>query len=264
MPSTTEHMKERSASLYEHKDRYTLELLKLQTRFVGEMGIDDSSPPANFLRYGVARRFDLIGNAIRNIYRIFPPERTSTLSREDLGDVQINLHAFVINLSGCFDAMAWAFVLKHGLLNKVGGPAAVGMFPESTKRFLPKQISEYLNREDTSNWHKTYLKTYRDSLAHRIPVYVPPGVMSPEEATHYAAIEQLKMEALEKQDFALLDNLWNQQASIGQPCFFFLQTDANGKTTEPIWLHPQILSDTSALIDFGSLFLQHWQSTNNA
>jgi hypothetical protein len=32
-----------------------------------------------------------------------------------LADVQINLHAFVMNLYGIYDNWAWAYVLRHDL-----------------------------------------------------------------------------------------------------------------------------------------------------
>jgi hypothetical protein len=58
--------------------------------------------------------------------------------------VQINLHAFVINLSGVFDNWAWAFIHRHDLLRNVGGKTNVGMFKEATQRLLPAALSDYL------------------------------------------------------------------------------------------------------------------------
>jgi hypothetical protein len=49
----------------------------------------------------------VLAQCIINIYRLFPPNLERPLSREALSDVQINLHAYVINLWGVFDNWAW-------------------------------------------------------------------------------------------------------------------------------------------------------------
>src|SRR5262245_16384311 len=106
-----------------------------------------------YLTQGVGRRVGVLRRTVEEIFHPFPPERTDTLSRDELAAVQINLHAFVINLSGVFDNWAWAFIHRHGLLQEVGGRLNVGMFKEATQRLLPTTLREYVQSENISSWH---------------------------------------------------------------------------------------------------------------
>jgi hypothetical protein len=65
--------------------------------------------------HGVGRRLKLLGRCVRNVFHLFPPSRTIPLASDDLDEVQISLHAFVMNLYGLFENLAWAFVLRHDL-----------------------------------------------------------------------------------------------------------------------------------------------------
>jgi hypothetical protein len=139
-----------------------------------------------YLLNGVGRRLGVLRECLASIFETFPPARSAPLSLAGLYQVQINLHAFVINLSGLFDNLAWAFVLRHGLLEKIGGRKRVGMFLQSTQQVLPVPLATYVTSATMTTWHGSYLKAYRDALAHRIPLYVPPATFTPQEQQRYA------------------------------------------------------------------------------
>ena len=239
--------------------RACMDLLRLQLKVSHQAsGLDDAGAKEHLL-YGVGRRLDLIRNAIGNIYRIFPPDRAATLTRQEAADVQINLHAFVINLAGCFDSMAWAFVARHGLLGDIPrGERGVALFYESTARFLPQRIRDYLSADAVRDWNTRYLKHYRDSLAHRIPLYMPRAVLTDEQATEYSTLEVDKMRAIERGDVGLYELLETQQARIGRPCFSIMHSPTALGQSRPIAVHPQLVSDVMALIDLGHVFLDNW------
>lgn len=207
---------------------------------------------------GAGRRLSVLRRSIENIYSHFPPETKEKLPRDELSDVQINLHAFVINLYGVFDNFAWAFVLRHGLEADVGGPNQVGMFKAKTRQFLPAPLKAYLEEEETSQWFKDYLKEYRDSLAHRIPLYIPPSIVTEEEGARYNELEAEKLPCITAGDWVRLDEIYAAQETIGVPCFTFLHTFAGSASPKPIFLHPQVLSDGNGVIEFGEMFLKHW------
>ena len=127
---------------------------------------------------GVCRRLNIIQGCIRNIYRIFPVERTQLLDENERADVAINLHAFLINIHAVPDNLAWAYLLERGVTLK---PSQVGLFNKHTKPYMRKEIFESLKSNGITKWHIGYAKNYRDALAHRIPPYVAPDVLTAEQ-----------------------------------------------------------------------------------
>ncbi|MEZ0152300.1 MAG: hypothetical protein AB9Q18_08415, partial [Candidatus Reddybacter sp.] len=181
---------------------------------------NDASLVKEQLLHGVARRLSVIKKAIENIFDKFPPTTERPLSRDDLYDVQINLHAYVINISGIFDNWAWAFVHRHNLFEEVGGKHGVGLFRNGTSQFLPPELSSYLSSETTVNWQTDYVKEYRDALAHRIPLYIPPAEYTPEEGIRYNQLESQKIDLIKSMAWDELDETYEQQAELGKPSFY--------------------------------------------
>lgn len=135
-----------------------------------------------YMRHGVCRRLKIIRRCIDNIFTIFPVERKELLSEEERSDLEINLHSFIINIYGLQDNIAWVYLIEKSLENVVeGGRSGVGLFNKKTQPHLPEKVREYLNSENIKSWHRDYAKNYRDALAHRIPLYVPPSTGTPTE-----------------------------------------------------------------------------------
>jgi hypothetical protein len=210
------------------------------------------------LLHGVARRINVLGRAIENIFGKFPPSTSSLLERDALYDVQINLHAFVMNLYGVFDNWAWAFVFRHGLESEIRDRRGVGLFHERTTRYLPPILRDYLSSSTTTDWHEKYLKSFRDALAHRIPLYIPPAEITPEEGDRYNRLESEKVELIRTMQWDRLEEVWDQQAELGRPSFVFLHAFSEDDPPRPILLHPQLLCDAGAIVEFGTIFLKHW------
>lgn len=209
------------------------------------------------LLHGVARRLSVLKRSLENIYCTFPPTTNRPLEKNDLYDVQINLHAYVMNLYGIFDNWAWAFVHKHNLLRQVRGKHGVGLFNKNTTRFLPQILREYLANENISSWHEDYLKSFRDALAHRIPLYIPPSEVTKEEGQRYNELESEKINLIKTMQWGRLEKLYEEQSNIGRPSFMFIHSYEEGQQ-KPMVLHPQLLCDGLAVVEFGTLFMAHW------
>jgi hypothetical protein len=208
--------------------------------------------------HGAGRRISILRRAILNIYSDFPPETKQKISKDALSNVQLNLQAFVINLYGVFDNFAWAYVLRHGLEADVGSHNRIGAFSTQTQRFLPNPIRTYLEMPETTNWFGHYLKEYRDSLAHRIPLYIPPFIVTNEESERFNSLEAEKFSCIEAENWNRLNEIYAEQEAIGSPCFTFIQAFSGPVPPKPVLLHSQILSDSNIVIEFGALFLEHW------
>ena len=126
-----------------------------------------------YLMQGVGRRLKTLARCINNIFITFPPNQVEHLSKEALTDIDINLHAFFINVAGVFDNLAWVFVYENGLLGKSKEGRIprnrVGLFYEETQKHLKTELRDYLNTDSMKSWYESYSKNYRDTLAHRIP-----------------------------------------------------------------------------------------------
>ncbi|MBB4728261.1 hypothetical protein [Xanthomonas arboricola] len=228
-----------------------------QVRALGEAHVFQGTPAGEHLRYGVGRRLAVLRRSISKIFEIFPPDSNTPLGTDSISDVQINLHGFMINLSGIFDNLAWAFKYRHDLPIPQN---SVGLFRRETIAFLPSQIRDDLGSDDLQLWQKDYLKVYRDSLAHRIPMYVPPAVFNDHEGRRWNELEALERHAVADGNFHQALNYSETKKTIGSPAFFFLHSDHEGAPSRAIALHPQILSDAVTVIEVCNNFFDHWHS----
>ncbi|MFC5427623.1 hypothetical protein ACFPTO_02170 [Paraburkholderia denitrificans] len=234
------------------------ELRDLMLECLRQADATDVAASKEHLRYGAARRLGVMARAMQQIFSLFPPDTERPLPMESLHDVQINLHAFVINVFGVFENFAWAFVHRHNLLPTIGRPVNVSMFKEATRRHLPVAVEDYLSSDAIARWHSEYLKNYRDALAHRIPLYIPPKAMTKEEGELFSALEAEKWGLAGRADWDRINVISAEQDAIGSPCFTFLHSFEDGGASRVVLLHPQIISDSKTVIDFGHRFLASW------
>jgi hypothetical protein len=102
-----------------------------QLRRAKEQAIRESAFAANectseYLRSGVGRRLRVLERTLSNMFELIPVSAVEPVDSDDLDNAQINLHAFIMNLYGLFDNLAWAFVLHHDLSSQVGNRNNVG------------------------------------------------------------------------------------------------------------------------------------------
>ena len=125
-----------------------------------------------YIIHGFLRRLDTIKQCIINIYEIFPPDKIDLLNNDEQSNVTINLHAFYINVFGCIDNLAHAFCkLKSIRIER----SAVSFIHPEVKSQLKTQFKDYIGQKDLKKWYQ-YIENYRDSLAHRIPIYCAPSM----------------------------------------------------------------------------------------
>jgi len=232
-----------------------LQDLMLQTVLAGQESTH--AGVKEHLLHGSTRRLGIIKKSIENIFDYFPLTTTRPLNRDVLYDVQINLHAYVINLYGIFDNWAWAFVHRHDLLPQIGDRRGVGLFLKSTAKHLPQPLRDHLSSEAIYNWHQKYLKSYRDALAHRIPLYIPPLQVTHEEGKRFKQLESEKNNLMRSREWQKLDEIDKEMNKIGKPSFVFLHSYEE-EPPKPVLLHPQLLCDGLAVVEFGLLYIEHW------
>jgi hypothetical protein len=142
----------------------------------------ESDRAQEYLLHGICRRLGVLHRAITNVFDIFPVTREGLLTFDEMHDLDINLHAFAINVYGLLDNIAWVYVFENSLEDKIrGGRLGVGLFSRNTTKHFPERIRQYLYSATMKAWYGDYAKNYRDALVHRIPLYVPPYNIAPED-----------------------------------------------------------------------------------
>ena len=136
------------------------------------------------LRFGAARRAGLIGHCLQDLLERIPPNRNTPISYEDVAEITKDLNVIYINIRGSMDNIASCVQhLLGGEDTRNLDPMQVDLFGE---KFLGDanfcEIKDFLN--PFGNWNAE-LKDLRNSSAHRIPLSVPPAVLSEDEKVEY-------------------------------------------------------------------------------
>lgn len=213
-----------------------------------------------YLSHGVLRRLAQIQHCIGRIFSIFPPERTQILSRDERYDLVSYLHAYAINLAGLLDNWAWVYVYEKGLYSesdkKKLGRHDVAFFKEKFVSNLPPDLSEFINSENIKKWNKDYLRPYRDSLAHRIPLYVPSKILTDEQVRD---IERIKREIDEllpgvPASIPKIEELKAEMEMIGVPSLAMNGSFSEEGFNKGILFHAQIIADIEMVLHISEKF----------
>ena len=211
-----------------------------------------------YVDHGVCRRLKIIRRCIENIFSVFPADRTKLLSEEERDDVEINLHAFVINIYGVPDNLAWIYVLEKGITLK---HSRVGLFNNETQKHLPREVCDYLNSKRIKEWHGKYAKNYRDALAHRIPLYVPPWTCTYAQGEKYRELDAMISEEVKMHNFDRAQTLTDERDAIGSICLTFLHSFSDDHAHPPVYLHPQIIVDARTVMEIINMIRPYLSKT---
>lgn len=217
-----------------------------------------------YLVQGVCRRLNILTRCIHNIFKIFPVEKTDLLPRDDLTDLDINLHAFFINISGILDNLGWVFVYENDLFGsrKEGKipKREVGLFNKKTQIHLKPELNNYLKSEIIETWYTEYSKNYRDALAHRIPLYVPPSALNKEQQEEYMLLKKQLWDFNSSEAISQHDEIRDKLSKLGQacPCFAYSLNEEN----DPMFLHAQVLVDFVTIKEIIDKFCDYFKQQN--
>jgi hypothetical protein len=218
-----------------------------------------------YLMQGVGSRLTILEKCVRNIFTIFPVERNDILVRDDLTDIDINLHAFYVNISGILDNLGWVFVCEKDL---IGNPEdgkidkqGVGLFHKKTQAHLGPKIKEYLQSASMRAWHAGFLKIFRDALAHRIPLYVPPAALTDEETGKYMLLQRQLMDFSSIETILQHDQIWEKLDQLGRACPLFAHSFR--EESRPVFLHAQIIADFMTIDEIVKIFCDSFPNETN-
>lgn len=193
--------------------------------------------------HGFSRRLKVIKRCIDNIFHELPPDLNRLPSSEELADMNINLQAFIFNVFGAVDNLAWVWVHERDLRTEAGAllpRGEVGL--RRRNRIVRRSFSpEFRMTLDRFNDWFDLNEEYRHAVAHRIPLYVPPYMITERNQAAYQDLENRKGEALNRGDIGEYDRLSAAQDELGE--FRPVMTHSLAEGARPVVFHSQMLAD---------------------
>lgn len=209
-----------------------------------------------FAYHGFCRRLSYMVRAVDAVYERLPPDIEIIPERQSVVDATIAIHSFVLNAFGCLDNLAWIWVCEKPVLDSKGielSPLRVGLGPKcgDVRASFSAEFIEYLNSRQ--EWVE-HLKGFRDSLAHRIPLYIPPFIVTPDAIEQYNKLEADSSEALHDRNFDKYYELQSAQKALAiwRPWM----THSVVEKAPKVVFHVQLIQDYMAIEEFGRQMLR--------
>ncbi|MEI9803497.1 MAG: hypothetical protein WDN48_02235, partial [Pseudolabrys sp.] len=163
---------------------------------------------------GLIRRLDTMIRAIDYVFEILPPQLEDTPTIDDTVIATILIQSFVINVQGCLDNLAWIWVYETFQKDKWGHEldrrmVGIGEGYWFLRRSFSKPFRTYLKSQ--KKWFR-HVAEFRDTLAHRIPLYVLPFIVSGPNMDEY---NRLQAEAFATHDYKTYLELKTRQDKLG-------------------------------------------------
>lgn len=259
--STPYYAQEHIEQLEDTLDSHVVELRNLMFKnFQAARKATDQNALTFFVR-GAGRRLNIIQASLLEVFRVFPPNQVKRLPRDAIAIAQINHHACLLNTFGLFDNWAWAFASEFKLLDALRGKHGVDLFGARMREHLPAPIRGCVESEAIAKWHKNYLTVFRDEVAHRIPVYIPPAAWTKSDQERFALLEKERDRLLLKMDWDAVDRVWAEIDQIGVACPVVVHEETVGAKSMSFNLHAQMLADANTVITIGKVFCEHWKDS---
>ncbi len=199
--------------------------------------------------HGFSRRLKTLVRCIDKVFEILPPDREDLPTQEKLSDANINLQAFIFNVFGCVENLAWIWVCEKNLTKDDGSPLPnewVSLRKKKVRKSFSPEFLEYLDKLD--EWFD-HLENFRHAVAHRIPLYVPPCVITDDKEAAYQDLAKRKTDALTRGALEDYDRLSAEQDALG--VFMPVMTHSFEEGARQVVFHPQMLADFNTINELG-------------
>jgi hypothetical protein len=174
------------------------------------------------MKHELARRLQILHLGLAAIVAVAYPRRKQPLSDAEQLDLTLHLNSFYPHIRGCLDNLAWCLVHEFQLFgpepqeDNVAVASKVNLFGKSFLKELRSVAPDLAaSVERHANWHDD-LKSIRDPVAHRIPIYAVPAVLSAEEAERYRTVYQRAEDHRAGGDLDLAGRLFEELNGIGE------------------------------------------------
>jgi hypothetical protein len=194
---------------------------------------------------GFMRRVKIMMHCVDQLFECLPLDRPRAIVPDDEAIVgaEIAAHAFLINVYGAIDNLAWVWVCEKSVRDQKGQAVKqghVGFWQGNTivRASLPVELQAYLAERD--KW-LDYVADWRHPLAHRVPPYIPPYCVDPSNEDAYQKLDREMLMQLSVRNVAGYEEAKQKQKQLA-----FFRPWLQGSFTEssrPIRVHQQMLVD---------------------
>ena len=202
-----------------------------------------------YFTQGFMRRMTTVGRCVQRVYELIPPDTVAVPEQDTRKDTEIAIQSFVFNVFGALDNLAWVWVSEAGISRENGQPLRrheVGLHQRC--RVVRESFSADFQRRliEFDAWYEVLLN-FRHALAHRIPLYIPPFCVDPDNAEDYGRLEEEKNAALLRVDVAEYERLEAAQMLLVHfmPFITYSITEDPGR----IAFHGQLIADFNTVDD---------------
>jgi hypothetical protein len=200
---------------------------------------------------GFPRRLGVMAHCIHNVFTTLPPEKEEIPSKTQLFDATVNIQAFLVNAFGCIDNLARIWIHEKPVTTARGKPlpkGEIGLAVHHThvRTSLSQEFQDYLKTLD--EW-LTFMGNFRHALAHRIPLYIPPYALRPQDEAAYNEFEQKMIEASKNGELAEHGALAAEQQKLVR--FMPWMHHSYLEEGKPAVFHPQLLADFHTIEELG-------------
>ena len=174
------------------------------------------------------------------------------ISEESMIEVTINLDSFIINLFGCFDNLAhvWIYEKNKKKLRK----HEIGFMKNHKKMRTTLSTALKEKLEQYGDWVDV-LKKRRDSLAHRIPHYIPPYIIDSEKEREYYSLKEREIHLLIKNPMCDEYNETKRKVQLLEKQTPIIYGSLSERPVRPILFHAQVINDWKTVVEFSKVFL---------
>lgn len=231
----------------------TLKREKLEDRIqrfrLSYPSLELNSDSYEYFFHGYLRRLNLIQECIHNIYKICPIDcliKGGSKDKSLINNITINLQTIIINVAGCLDNLVRFYVDQKGC-NAFKNHRDYTFFGSKFKKNVSEEFRKNINHLDET-WNKPYFKQFRDGLAHRVPLFVPPYFLYQDDINEinnkYSPPKNGDIEA----QIAYVYDTGRARESIGH---FRPIMQGSFKENGYIPFHQQILKDCEIVVELG-------------
>lgn len=146
-------------------------------------------PPVHrHIEHGFARRLYMLQTSRMYFEELFSDNRSKPLEAHEATLAALHANSLYVGIRGALDNLAWALQFKFSLFGGVteteGDRAKIDLFRECFVKAIENRLPVLGRKVRAKKEWALDLKKFRDPAAHRIPIYVPPGVISPEQVNN--------------------------------------------------------------------------------
>lgn len=209
-----------------------------------------------YASYGIGRRLLMLRINLIHLFRMCDRPADRPLHGDSGHELSTHLNSFYIHLHGLLDNLAWMMAYELSLFRGVSEDkqldrCKVGLFkPAFQGELNDLSTTDFLRSK--VDWHVA-TKDWRDPIAHRIPLYAVPCVLTEAEKEKFEQLWQLETDALKQGLVALSEQYHEQKMRLGtyHPIF------AHESDVLPTPIKEQVEVDARNLLDIVWFFIEN-------